>query len=391
MLEAQAMGYSLPVGMLERWKKHQKKAARSWTAPDEGFTDHGIYNSFDLMQAYRLYTLALAGAPELGAMNRMRERDNLSVQARWRLAAAYALAGKPEVAKDLVKNATTQIKPYRELSNSFGSATRDRAMITETMVLMDNTSKAMEMVRSLSENLSSGNWYSTQTTAYALLAIGKFVGDNSSDDNLNFAYNLAQKGKVNSGSALPIAQVEVPIDLMSEKTLVLENTSQKPLYARLIMEGQPLVGDSTSGASKLSMTVRFKSMEGEPIYPTRIPQGTDFIAEITIKNPGEFGNYNEMALSNIFPSGWEIHNSRMDNIEGYSNTTVPEYQDIRDDRVYTYFDIRANKQQTYRVQLNAAYQGRFYMPTTYCEAMYDNTINARIPGQWVEVVGSDAL
>ena len=98
----------------------------------------------------------------------------------------------------------------------------------------------------------------------------------------------------------------------------------------------------------------------------------------------------DRALSQIFPSGWEIHNTRMNNISSFTNTTVPEYQDIRDDRVFSYFDIREGKSHIYRVQLNAAYQGKYYLPTTYCEAMYDNTINARLPGQWVEVVAPTA-
>jgi uncharacterized protein YfaS (alpha-2-macroglobulin family) len=41
---------------------------------------------------------------------------------------------------------------------------------------------------------------------------------------------------------------------------------------------------------------------------------------------------------------------------------------------------------TFRIVLNAAYVGRYYLPTVYCEAMYDNTINSRKPGKWVEVV-----
>jgi len=38
------------------------------------------------------------------------------------------------------------------------------------------------------------------------------------------------------------------------------------------------------------------------------------------------------------------------------------------------------------VLLNAAYLGRFYLPTVYCEAMYDNEIYSRKAGRWVEVV-----
>ncbi len=59
--------------------------------------------------------------------------------------------------------------------------------------------------------------------------------------------------------------------------------------------------------------------------------------------------------------------------------------DIRDDRVYHYFDIRENETLTYYVQLNAAYPGTFYWPGVYCEAMYDNSISSGVNGRWVTV------
>jgi uncharacterized protein YfaS (alpha-2-macroglobulin family) len=39
----------------------------------------------------------------------------------------------------------------------------------------------------------------------------------------------------------------------------------------------------------------------------------------------------------------------------------------------------------FRIALNATYSGKFYLPSVNVEAMYDNTVNARIPGQWVVV------
>ena len=101
--------------------------------------------------------------------------------------------------------------------------------------------------------------------------------------------------------------------------------------------------------------------------------------------------YEEMALTQIFPSGWEILNTRMTNVERFANSNKPEYQDIRDDRVYSYFDINRKAKHTYTIQLNAAYEGRYYLPTVNCEAMYDNTIQARQPGEWVEVVKVNSL
>ncbi len=106
MLAAQAKGYSLPIGFIEHWKKYQKLKAVTW-APDP----HRFYGD-DLVQAYRLYLLAMARSPELGAMNRLREFIYISMEAKWRLAAAYKLAGQPEIGSQMIAGLPTTIKPY---------------------------------------------------------------------------------------------------------------------------------------------------------------------------------------------------------------------------------------------------------------------------------------
>jgi hypothetical protein len=118
----------------------------------------------------------------------------------------------------------------------------------------------------------------------------------------------------------------------------------------------------------------------------QLEQGTDFLAHVTILNPGMMGHYRQMALAQIFPSGWEVRNTRLAGFDFVHQADRPNYQDIRDDRVYTYFHIAANKEETYITQLNASYLGRFYLPTVNCEAMYDNRIYAYKPGKWVKVV-----
>ena len=62
------------------------------------------------------------------------------------------------------------------------------------------------------------------------------------------------------------------------------------------------------------------------------------------------------------------------------------YQDIRDDRVYSYIDrLPAGSQVTVKINLCAVYPGRFYLPPVYCEAMYDYLIRANTAGQEVTV------
>ena len=387
LLEAKDLGYSVSTSMLNNWIKYQKKTAREWTPKNSSSPHRTQYNEHE--QAYRLYTLALAKEADLGAMNRLREKSNLSVQSKWRLAAAYIINGKPEVARELIKNIAATVEDYTELSYTFGSNIRDAAMILETAILLDDKDRINQLLRDVAQNLSSQRWLNTQETAYSLLAIGKFAKANKVGNEIAFSYQLGDGQTTNAGSKTPVMQVEIPVDQLNSKTINVKNTSGNMLFARLILSGQPLVGDPTATSNNLEISINYKTTDGVALDPSQIAQGTDFVAEVKVKHPGTRGiNYEEMALSQIFPSGWEIINTRMDNLETPSptvNTNKAEYQDIRDDRVYTHFDIRQNQSQTYRVQLNAAYQGRFYLPTVSCEAMYDNTISARQPGRWVEV------
>ena len=66
--------------------------------------------------------------------------------------------------------------------------------------------------------------------------------------------------------------------------------------------------------------------------------------------------------------------------------STPEHVDIRDDRIYRHFSLKPQERITFITRLNAAYRGRFYLPSISAEAMYDATRFARTKGQWVEVV-----
>jgi uncharacterized protein YfaS (alpha-2-macroglobulin family) len=93
-----------------------------------------------------------------------------------------------------------------------------------------------------------------------------------------------------------------------------------------------------------------------------------------------------MALTQIFQSDWQILNMKMiGSVEAFPSFGS-DYLDIKDDRVYTNFSLTEGKEVTYYVMLNAAYAGKYYLPATYCEAMYNHSINALLKGQWVEVV-----
>ena len=135
-------------------------------------------------------------------------------------------------------------------------------------------------------------------------------------------------------------------------------------------------------AEGLKLTVDYFDEAGKKVNPNKLSQGTDFKAKVTIQNTGLMP-YSELALNQIFPSGWEIHNERL---LGGANNPKADYIDVRDDRVYTFFGLKKGEKKTFSVRLNASYLGRYYLPSVSVAAMYDKSIQAREVGQWVEVI-----
>lgn len=381
LVEAQNNGFVVSDFMLQQWKNYQRGKANSW------FPSTTNFYGGDLMQSYRLYTLALAKAPELGAMNRLKEFKYLSAEAKWRLAAAYKLAGQDNIALDLISGLATSFDQRTSPGWTFGSDLRDQAMVLETLTLLGKKQKAEELVNTIAARLSQESWYSTQTTAYCLIAIAKYCGKNASGSKI-IAGSIVDGKATEINSASYIRQMPV-VFKNGASNVQINNNGNNTLYVRIITEGQPLAGDSlkvNNNPAALIMSVSYLSQDGKAIEVNKLSQGTDFVAKVTITNPGKRGYYTQMALNQIFPSGWEILNARMTGGEGAFKSSGSTYQDIRDDRVYTYFNLGANQVATYYVHLNASYLGRFFLPGTFCEAMYDNSITAGVNGKWVEVV-----
>lgn len=374
LLEAKQAGYTLPSGMIEDWIGFQRDMAKGWK---------GDSRWQQMNQSYRLFLLAYAGKPELGAMNRMRKLSNLKEMSKWHLAGAYYLAGQRDVARKMVRSLPMNISDYRELGYSYGSATRDYGIMLQVLSIMDEREYAKPLLKKISDALSDKErWMSTQTIAYSLVGITEYIGKNKNGAKLNFSYRINGGAWKEVDYDAPVWQVDMAE--VKKGNVEFKNESKSFMYARLILDGIPRVGEETSASNKLNISVSYKDLNGKTINPARLEQGTDFVAEVKVSNPsGRF--YQELALSQIFPSGWEIHNSRMDETQS-QDAAKAEYVDIRDDRVYTFFDLSKNKTASFKVNLNASYLGKYYLPGANCEAMYDKTINARVKGQWVEVI-----
>ncbi|MEW2922970.1 MG2 domain-containing protein [Muricauda sp. ANG21] len=373
MLEAKQQGYQLPLTFLSNWLRYQKNAARQWSNAATNYNN-------DIAQAYRLYTLALAQQPELASMNRLRESKNLSNEAKWRLAAAYALVGKKEVAQAIAQKANINFTPNNYDYRTYGSVFRNRSMALETMVILGD-SKQRELAVSLAKNLSSQSWYSTQETAFALLSMAKMVQKNGGKSiDLTFTNN-GKEVSVKTDRA--IAQRGITISSFKEDIQV-KNRQGNTIYATVTQTGKLPVGEELAQQQNLNLSIAYLDAIGNSINVNELRQGTELQAQITVFNSSN-DYVDNLALTHIVPSGWEIVDTSY--ADGNNpNATKADYVDTRDDRTHLYFDLGARKSKTFTIKLNASFLGDYYLPGAQAEAMYDNNYQARNKGNWIKVV-----
>ncbi|MFS2647289.1 alpha-2-macroglobulin family protein [Parabacteroides distasonis] len=380
LLEASKKGYLVPEAMKQSVLNNLRRVARNWKPATSYYMD-----SEETTQAYRLYVLALAGSPEMGAMNRLKEMKDLTSMSRWSLASAYALVGREDVAQDLISKTTALPSGYSEYDETFGSDVRDQSIQLMTLCLLDKGKEAATLVEELSKQLSSDDWLSTQSTAFALVALSDYLAKYRVDGVMDFTYACGGKdGQVKTDKNI---WSETLLDKAGTSASVeLKNTGKSTLFARIITEGIPEQGEEKAYANGVSLAVSYVDLNGSPVNVAQLEQGTNFSAVVTVKNPSARG-YNNLVLSEIFPAGWEILNTRFLNESVTDSLSAGvNYQDIRDDRVYSYIDrLPAGSQVTVKINLCAVYPGRFYLPPVYCEAMYDYLIRANTAGQEVTV------
>jgi hypothetical protein len=365
MTEAERKGYSIPAGFRQKWISFQKKSAQEWHFDSR-------YKQTANDQAYRLFSLALAGQPDKGAMNRLRETLGIPQLSRWLLAAAFVTTGRPEVAAGLLDvrniNTETEFSDYY-----YGSEMRDKAIILYTLTLLKNEEQALPLLKTICDNFNNEYWYSTQSIAWGLFAYMKWTelipGDKNSPSTFNMVFNGSKSDQKILSKQVWSKDLRQNND---NNSLVIENNSDKPLYVTLTRKGIPMVSNATREEKGLSMKIDYLDMALKPADQKNLKQGSDFIMVVKITN-NTFSMIDNIALTEMVPSGWEIQNTRLYETDYGIKESTYDYRDFRDDRVNTYFSL--------------TYKGEFYQPAIWCEAMYTPNCYSRYPGIPVKITG----
>lgn len=371
LIEAKSKGYYVPDNMLNKWISYQSKKAVNYK-DDVDYQNH--------TQAYRLYVLAKVGKPEVGAMNRLKAVKNLDQASMHNLSAAYALIGKKDVAKQILTSVKAELV-YAFNRNydyyTYGSALRNKAIYLETYMLINDGNKSASMIRSIVQDLKSADWYSTQSIAFALMSIQKYFSGSSKE---GIKADIFSNGKLmvnaNTDKKLLLQDLIVNENSKNQSVKITNKTNGK-LHIRLSYTGQDELSKGVNpDAKNLLLSVKYVDSKGSPIDVKSLKQGSNFTAKIEVRNPGTFDyRLENLALNFIIPAGWEINNDRLGDMDRQNNAI--QYQDFRDDRVVSFFDLYQNAPLTVSIPLTATYKGNFYYPAVSCETMYFDDVYAR--------------
>lgn len=385
LIEAKKLGYHVPNELISNWIRYEKSQARR--------TRDRL-----IERVFRVYLLSLAGEPELGAMNLLKENNlkDMTDTEKWTLAAAYKLAGVNRAAAEIIKTAGLEVQDYNEFSGTYGSGLRDQAMILEKLVIFEHWAEADDMVKIISSALSGADWYSTQTTGYTLLALGKYLkaveGDSKEKHVLSGYIKLPDGEKIDFNTESINYMMEIKKDFGKEVEVFLNTKSTvNRAFITLNWDGIPLKAGIGNSSKNLMLKVEWLDEDGMTINPSILKQGQSFWGHFTVSSKASYASIDEVALVQIIPAGWEIENTRLsqETMPDWMNAwklNTEEYVDIRDDRVMWFFDLRRySNKLDFVVRLNAVTIGDFTLPPTIVEAMYNQNYKVTKAGQGVSV------
>jgi len=384
LLEARKAGYDVNSQTVDKLLLYQKRKLNRYETEVYYYNDNLKKEIASKEIAYSLYILALAGQPQHSVMNYYKaHHDMLSLDSKYMLAAAYAISGQPDKAKQVLPASFTGEKSKQVTSGSFYSYIRDQALALNALLEIDPDNQQVgTLARTLSEQIKQERYLNTQENAFAILAFGKIA---RMANKINATAQLTAKGKT-------IATANgnnITVDLKTSGTEQLQVTMKGKGHYYYFAEtsGISATGKYKEEDSYLKVRRSYYDRDGKPITNNTFTQNELIVVKLTLENQYS-GNIDNIVVTDILPAGLEIENARLymlPDIKWIKNNEVPDYLDIRDDRINMFTDIK-NKPKTFYYMVRAVSPGTFQLGPVQADAMYNGAYHSYNGGGVVKVV-----
>ena len=131
--------------------------------------------------------------------------------------------------------------------------------------------------------MAADTWYSTQETAYALMAVAAYYGGSPAKP---FRFKLGWEGETprEVEAAVPFFQQAYSPFTAMERKLRVVNPGEGRLYVTATIAGIPAAGAEKAHENNLRLEVAYQDMSGEALDTARLAQGSDLQVKISVTN-----------------------------------------------------------------------------------------------------------
>jgi len=391
LVEARAAGYDVP----DDFYRHLMAYVRHLL--DSGTDDASLLET----QSYAAYVLASAGKVDRALLNRLTElakagpriddpQDGWAMRSdsRLMLSCAWLCAGRRDLAEGLIPQALPLPRTARQTDGNLGSPIRDRALLINTLLLVQPDHPALpDLVQQLADTGLHQQWASTQDTAFAVLAIGRYLRDMKQHqpyDSAELRLGQTLLSQATAGHAIRWdAPTTSPTIEPPESKFTVTVGGQKDAVAHVswLQTGVPLTPppDAQHG---MKIHRRYLTLDGKDLNGA-VRSGQLVRVEIVLDAPPQQPN---LVIEDLLPAGLEVENPRLETTahdQGDSSADPKQIVsfednrvDVRDDRVIIAGQMPDASEARCTYLARAVTPGKYVIPPVRAEAMYDINANA---------------
>lgn len=337
-------------------------------------------------RVYALYVLSLAGKPSMGNLAYMKKSGigNLTGFSKAQLAAALALAGDYDGAREVMPDKFDAVPYTPQTGETFRSPSRDDAVVLHALATVDpGNPAAYALAKRLIDAMDTdGTWGTTQNTAFALLALGKAA---SVYETSPYTGTVSAAGgpaafefDSHNESTLDLASLGLLTALESEGVTISIDGDGTAYYALTVSGVPSSTADIVESDSGIRVRREYLDREGNPVDVSGLEQNDVIIVHITVAPEAE--NLKNVIIVDMLPAGLEIENPRLGRDVHLDwtdpQTLTPDYMDICDDRMILFASFSDTGEYHFYYAARAVTVGSFTLPPIKAECMYDPAINS---------------
>lgn len=367
---AKEKGHNVSDAVLSQWASKTIETANAWRLTGEM---SNIYYKAreEALQAFRLFVLARSGHAQKGAMNRFRKENTVNPVATILLAGAYGHAGLDDVAKDLVEIASTQMGSEKTYPSYWywGGPIRNKAIYISIAKQWAPELISDLYYRSWVKEVDQRRWLNTHEKGFIFMATSTYLsGSGKMSRELDFEITSEKHSqRVKNASSKSNRYSWLPGELNGDATIV--NHGESELYIHRVEQAISTDLYPAAGNQSVRLVVSYSNLAGNSISPTGLGQGDEIKIQARVINDSGV-DLDDLALTVKAPSGWELINPRIFET-AESGKKEYNYQDFKDDRAYTYFNLAKSGSKSFNFSCRAQLKGNFYLPAVSVVDMYD--------------------